>query len=49
MPIELLIAVVVVIGFPTSVFVYALLVGYEEKEPFESEDDWGSQDYHGRK
>ena len=49
MPIELLVAVTVIIGFPASVFFYALFVGYEEKQPFESEDDWGSQDYHGRK
>lgn len=49
MPIELFVAAFVVIGMPAAVFIYAVLIGHDEKEPFEIEDDWGSQDYQGRK
>jgi len=49
MPIELFIAVAIVIGLPLSVFVYAVFVGYDERQPYENEEDWGSQDYQGRK
>lgn len=50
MPNELIAALIIVIGFPISMLVYAVFIGYEDRQPYENEEDWGSQDTHqGRK
>jgi hypothetical protein len=49
MPSELLIALFCVVIIPAAVFAYAAFVGWEDRQPFDREEDWGVQDYDRRK